>query len=97
MGLNGTVKKRLNGFPASFPGSLLFMSQGAREERPWLGLVTCLPESGRLQINDWREGRLSVSLTILSVPEMGKRAPVKSTCDFRMCFKGHVKWSFRNP
>ena len=26
----------------SFPGSLLFPPPGAREERPWLGLVTCL-------------------------------------------------------
>ena len=25
-------------------------------ERPWLGLVTCLPESGRLQTNDLKEG-----------------------------------------
>ena len=23
-----------------------------RRKRPWLGLVTCLPESGRFQIND---------------------------------------------
>ena len=45
-----------------------------------MSLVTCLPESGRLQINDLREGRLSVSLTILSV----KHAPVKSTCDSRV-------------
>ena len=29
-------------------------------ERPWLGLVTCLPESGRLQTNDLGEGRISV-------------------------------------
>ena len=29
-------------------------------ERPWLGLVTCLPESGRLQTNDSPEGRISV-------------------------------------
>ena len=28
----------------SFPGSLLFTPQEAREGRPWLGLVTCLPE-----------------------------------------------------
>ena len=42
----------------SFPGSLLFTPQEAREGRPWLGLVTCLPKSGRLQISDWREGRL---------------------------------------
>ena len=42
------------------------------------------PESGRLQINDWREGQLSVGLPILSVPEMGKHVPVKSTCDSRV-------------
>ena len=28
-------------------------------ERPWLGLVTCLPESGRLQTNDLGEGWIS--------------------------------------
>ena len=28
--------------PLPFPGSLLFPPPGAREERPWLGLVTCL-------------------------------------------------------
>ena len=28
----------------SFPGSLLFLPAGARERRPLLGLVTCLPE-----------------------------------------------------
>ena len=50
----------------SFPGSLLFTPQEAREGRPWLGLVTCLPKSGRLQISDWREGRLSVSLPSLA-------------------------------
>ena len=33
----------------------------AREERPWLGLVTCLPESGRWQLNHWREGRPSIN------------------------------------
>jgi len=31
----------------SFPGSLVLQPPGASEERPWLGLVTCLPESGR--------------------------------------------------
>ena len=29
-------------------------------ERPWLGLVTCLPESGGLQTKDLGEGRISV-------------------------------------
>ena len=37
------------------PGSLLFLPPGAREKRPWLGLVTCLPENGRSKINDSRE------------------------------------------
>ena len=81
----------------SFPGSLLFTPQEAREGRPWLGLVTCLPKSGRLQISDWREGRLSVSLPILSVPGMGKHAPVRINLQNRASFKGHVKWSSRNP
>ena len=26
-------------------------------DRPWLGLVTCLPESGRLQTNNLGEGK----------------------------------------
>ena len=29
-------------------------------ERPWKTLVTCLPESGRLQTNDLAEGQVSV-------------------------------------
>ena len=33
----------------SFPGFLLFTSQEAREGRPWLGLVTCLPEKNLTQ------------------------------------------------
>ena len=48
------------------------------------------------QISDWREGRLSVSLPILSVPGMGKHASVRINLQNRACFKGHVKWS-RNP
>ena len=83
-------------YSTSFPGSLLFTPQEAREGRPWLGLVTCLPKSGRLQISDWREGQLSVSLPILSVPGMGKHASVRINLQNRACFKGHVKWS-RNP
>ena len=37
---------KFDGRPSStsFPGSLLFTPQEAREGRPWLGLVTCLPE-----------------------------------------------------
>ena len=34
----------------SFPGSLILPPR-ASEERPWSGLVTCIPESGRLQLN----------------------------------------------
>ena len=83
--------------PTSFPGSLLFTPQEAREERPWLGLVTCLPKSGRLQISDLGEGRLSVSLPILSEPGMGKHAPVIINLQNRACFKGRVKWSSKNP
>ena len=33
----------------SFPGFLLFTPQEAREGRPWLGLVTCLPEKNLTQ------------------------------------------------
>ena len=29
-------------------------------KRPWLGLVLCLPESGRLQTNGLEEGQISV-------------------------------------
>ena len=81
----------------SFPGSLLFTPQEAREGRPWLGLVTCLPKYGRLQISDCREGRLSVSLPILSVLGMGKHGPVRINVQNRACFKGHVEWLSRNP
>ena len=34
----------------SFPGSLILPPR-ASEERPWSGLVMCIPESGRLQVN----------------------------------------------
>ena len=77
--------------PTSFPGSLLFTPQEAREGRPWLGLVTCLPKSGRLQISDWREGRLSVSLPILSVPGMGKHAPVRIARVSKVMSSGPLK------
>ena len=40
----------------------------SERKRPWLGLVTCLPEFWRLLINDWRERRLSVILPLLRVP-----------------------------
>ena len=42
-------------------GSLLPALWSERErERPWKTLVTCLPESGRLQTNDLGEGQVSV-------------------------------------
>ena len=75
----------------SFPGSLLFTPQEAREGRPWLGLVTCLLKYGRLQISDWREGRLSVSLPILSVLGMGKHAPARINLQNRVRFKGNQR------
>ena len=75
----------------SFPGSLLFTPQEAREGRPWLGLVTCLLKYGRLQISDWREGLLSVSLPILRVPGMGKHAPARINLQNRACFKGNQR------
>ena len=40
-------------------GSLLPALRSERE-RPWKTLVTCLPESGRLQRNDLGEGQVSV-------------------------------------
>ena len=33
----------------------------AREERPWSGLVTCVPKSGTWQINVWWEEPMSVN------------------------------------
>ena len=47
----GLVVRRIywRKFPTSFQGSLLFTSQGAREGRPWLGLVMCLPEKNYSQ------------------------------------------------
>ena len=45
--------------PTSFPGSLIFWPPGAREERPWFDLVTCLPDFSRLQISGLREGQIS--------------------------------------
>ena len=44
------------------PRVLSYPPYGARErERPWKTLVTCLPESGRLQTNDLGEGQVSVT------------------------------------
>ena len=45
------------------PRVLSYPPYGARErerERPWKTLLTCLPESGRLQTNDLGEGQVSV-------------------------------------
>ena len=43
------------------PRVLSYPPYGARErERPWKTLVTCLPESGRLQTNDLGERQVSV-------------------------------------
>ena len=49
------------GRSTSFPVSLILPPPGASEERPWHRLVTCLPESGRWQLNYWRDGRPSRS------------------------------------
>ena len=43
------LSKETSRSPTSFPGSLLFTPQEAREGRPWLGLVTCLPEKNLTQ------------------------------------------------
>ena len=43
------------------PRVLSYPPYKARErERPWKTLVTCLPESGRLQTSDLGEGQVSV-------------------------------------
>ena len=55
----------------SFPGSLFFTPK-AIEKRPWFRLVTCLPESGRLQINDVREGQLSVKFVSTECCKSGR-------------------------
>ena len=41
-------------------GSLLPAPMERERERPWETLVTCLPESGRLQTNNLGEGQVSV-------------------------------------
>ena len=75
----------------SFPGSLLFTSQGATEGRPCLGLVTCLLESGRLQESDWSECQFAYTKCIGN----GKICPSEGQLAIRACFKGHVQWSSR--
>ena len=54
-----------------FPGSLILPPPGANEERPWLGLVTCVPESGRLHYIVEGRGALVGILSILSLRECG--------------------------
>ena len=61
-GIDGWVKlpdTKGSSSSTSFSGSLILPPPGASEEKPWLGLVTCLPESGRWQLNYWRDGRPS--------------------------------------
>ena len=55
-------------------------------ERPWLGLVTCLPESGRLQTNDLGEGRISVRFVSTKRRRRDQWKP---------CLKGPVFYSSR--
>ena len=59
-------------------------------ERPWLGLVTCLPESGRLQTNDLGEERISVRF----VSTKRRRRDQWKLC-IRPCLKGPVFYSSR--
>ena len=46
--------------PTSFPGFSPTRPTKRERERPWKTLVTCLPESVRLQTNDLWEGQVSV-------------------------------------
>ena len=55
-------------------------------ERPWLGLVTCLPESGRLQTNDLGEGRIRVRFVSTKRRRRDQWKP---------CLKGPVFYSSR--
>ena len=59
-------------------------------ERPWLGLVTCLPESGRLQTNNLGEGR--ISLRFVSTK---RRRRDQWKLRIRPCLKGPVFYSSR--
>ena len=59
-------------------------------ERPWLGLVTCLPESGRLQTNDLGEGRISVRFVSTK-----RRHRDQWKLRIRPCLKGPVFYSSR--
>ena len=59
-------------------------------ERPWLGLVTCLPESGRLQTNDLGEGWISVRFVSTK-----RRRRDQWKLRIRPCLKGPVFYSSR--
>ena len=59
------------GTSTSFPGSLLFTPQEAREGRPWLGLVTCRP---REKLDPGRgPSPASLCQDLLSTPKRGFR------------------------
>ena len=51
--------KKVDKFQPRSEGSLLPDLRSERE-RPWKMLVTCLPESGRLQTNDLGKGQVTV-------------------------------------
>ena len=55
-----------------------------------LGLVTCLPESGRLQTNDFGEGRISVRFVCTK-----RRRRDQFKLRIRPCLKGPVFYSSR--
>ena len=50
----------------SFPGFSPTRPYRTRERRTWLGLVMCLPESGRLQMSDFGEEQISARFVSLS-------------------------------
>ena len=50
----GFFQSRSQGLPLPPPKS------ERRETRPWFGLVTCLPDFSRLQVNNLGEGQISV-------------------------------------
>ena len=56
-------------------------------ERPWLGLVTCLPESGRLQTNDLGGGGGRISVRFVSTK---RRRRDQWKLRIRPCLKGPV-------
>ena len=54
------MSKKWSTSATSFPGFSPTRPTERERERPWKTLVTCLPESGRLQTNDLGEGQVSV-------------------------------------